>query len=219
MRAEIRQMDRALVEADVRDLPNHDRIDDRGRDGRVAEHVLLDARRVDDVPVEIDERLAVREVERRLRVHLAPDEHVFGRERDLLVAVAHVGANGRHDLVLGQIDLRVEIRHAELAAPAASRRHLDDAEGRALVGEQDLVSIFRMRDVHLLRQLFAGERAIEQRQHIRRLASSFDDAIHAQLFPRVGLCNLPAARSADDHLEILAMWILFDGRKQLARVV
>ena len=51
-------------------------------------------------------------------MHLAPDEHVLGGQRDLLVAVADVGADVGEDLVARQIDLRVEIRHAELAAPA-----------------------------------------------------------------------------------------------------
>ena len=48
---------------------------------------------------QIEQRFAVGEIERRVGVHLAPDEHVFGRQRDLLVAVAHVGAHGGQDLV------------------------------------------------------------------------------------------------------------------------
>ena len=47
----------------------------------VAEHMLLDARRIDDVAVEIEQRFAIRKIERRVRMHLAPDEHVLGRER------------------------------------------------------------------------------------------------------------------------------------------
>ena len=154
--------------------------------------------------VEVDERFAVREVERRVRVDLAPDEHVLGGQRDLLVAVADVGADGRHHLVLRHVDLRVEIGHAELAAPAAAGRHLDHAERRALVGEQDLVAILRVHDVDLLRQILAGERLVEQLQHVGRLAPSFDDAVDAQLVPGVGLRDLPAARAADDDLEVPA---------------
>ena len=126
------------------ELLDQDRVHDRRCDRRVAEHVLFDAGRLDDLRVKVEQRFAVREVERRVGVHLPPDEHVLGGQRDLLVAVAHVGADGIHDLVLRHVDLRVEIRQAELAAPAAPGGHLDDAERRALVGKDDALAIVRM---------------------------------------------------------------------------
>jgi hypothetical protein len=52
-------VDRALVDAASGELLDHHRIDDRRRDRRVAEHVLLDAGRVHDRRVEVDQRLAV----------------------------------------------------------------------------------------------------------------------------------------------------------------
>src|SRR5882724_6946762 len=135
MRTEVRQMDWALGQQYLGQLLYQNGIDDSGRDGRVAEHVLLDPRRVDDVSIQIDERFAIGEVERSVGMHLAPDEHVFGCERDLLVAFAHVGADGSHYLVLRKIDLRIQVRKTELAAAAASCGHLDDAKRSALVGE------------------------------------------------------------------------------------
>ena len=80
-------MNRALRQQEIGELFDQQGIDDGGRDRAVTQHVLLDARRVHDVRIEIDEGFAIREVERRVRVNLSPDEHVFGGERDLLVAV------------------------------------------------------------------------------------------------------------------------------------
>src|SRR6185369_7324848 len=137
MRAEIRKMNRALWQQDVRELFDQYRIDHRGRDSRVAEHVLLDPRRVDDVSVKIDKRFAIRKVERRVGVNLTPDEHVFGGERDLLVAFANIGAHGFHDLLFWKIDLRIQIRKTELAAATAAGGHLDHTKRRTLIGEDD----------------------------------------------------------------------------------
>ena len=59
-------MDRAFRQQDFRQLLDHHGVDDgRGHRG-VAEHVLLDARRFDDVPIEADQDLTVREEERRV---------------------------------------------------------------------------------------------------------------------------------------------------------
>ena len=55
----------------------------------------------------IDKGFAVRKIERRVGVHLSPDEHVFGSERDLLVTVSHVRAYRFHDLIFWKIDLRI----------------------------------------------------------------------------------------------------------------
>ena len=139
--AQHRQVDGALVDDALRELPYEHRIDDGRGDRRMTEHVLFDARRIDDVGVQIDEGLAVREVERCRRVDLTPDEHVFGGQRNLRVAVPDVRANGRHDLLLGEIDLWIQVWHAELTATSAPGGHLDDAEGRPLVGEDDLLAI------------------------------------------------------------------------------
>ena len=151
-------------------------------------------------------------------MHLAPDEHVLRGQRDLLVALAHVRAHGGQDLVLGQIDLRVEIRHAELAAAPAAGRHLDHAEGRALVRKQNLVARRRMRDVDLPRQLLPGQRLVEQRQRLFRFAAPLDDAVDAEVVEHVVLRDLPAARSADDDLEVRAPRMRLDVAN-IARVV
>ena len=57
----IRQVNRALVEQALGELLDQHRIDHGRRDRRVAEHVLLDARRVDHVAEEIEQRLAIGE--------------------------------------------------------------------------------------------------------------------------------------------------------------
>ncbi len=72
----------------------------------------------------------------------------------------------RKDLLARQVDLRVEVRHTELAASSAARRHLDHAERRALVGEDDLVTALRMVHVDLLRELLTAQRLIEQGQRL-----------------------------------------------------
>ena len=131
---------------------DQDRIDHGRRDRRMAQNVLLHAGGVDDIPIQIEQRFPVGEIERRRRVDLPPDEHVLRRQRNLLVAFAHVCPHVREDLLARQIDLRIQIRHAELAAPAASRRHLDDAERCALVGKENGVTRNRVADVDLSRQ-------------------------------------------------------------------
>src|SRR3954451_5778589 len=110
---------------------------------------MLDARSVHDVGVEIDKRFAVGKVKWRISVHLTPDEHVFGRERDLLVSVANVGAHRLHDLLFWQVDLRIEIRKTKLTAPAAAGCHLDHAKRRARVGKEYSFAIQRVFDFNL----------------------------------------------------------------------
>src|SRR5262245_34277627 len=107
-------MDRAPVEQYPGELTDQNRIDDGGCDGAVAEKNLLHARRARDLGIEIDERLAVRKEEWRVGVDLTPDEHVFGRERDLAVAMRHVRSYCRENALLRKIDLRVQIRRAEM---------------------------------------------------------------------------------------------------------
>src|SRR4030095_5098117 len=131
-----------------------------------AQHVLLDAGRVDDIAIKIEERLAVWKIERRRRVDLSPDEHVFRGQRDLLVTVTYVGADVGEDLLARQIDLRVQVRDTELAAPATSRRHLDHAERGARVGKENRVPCDGMADVELARQRLAGNRFLEERKRL-----------------------------------------------------
>ena len=126
-------------------------------------------------------------------MHLSPDEHVFGGERDLLVAVADVGAHRFHDLVFGKIDLRVQIRHAKLATTPAAGGHLDYAKRRARVGKQDPVAVDRMFDFNSSRQFFALNRFAEKFERVGRLAATFNDAIDTQFFVSIGLDDLPAA--------------------------
>ena len=70
-----------------------------------------------------------------------------------------------------------------------------------LSGTRMLLAIPRMADVDLPRQRLAADRAIEQRHRVGRLAAALDDAVDAELVPGVGLRDLPAAGTADDHLE------------------
>ena len=140
-------MDRTLRQQQIGELLDEQRIDNSGRDSAMAQHVLLDARRVHDVRIKIDEGLAVWKIKRRIGVDLTPDEHVFRREGDLLVAVAHVSAHRFHDSVFRQIDLRIQIRNAELAAAAAARGHFDDTERRSRVGKKNRVAFDWMFDV------------------------------------------------------------------------
>ena len=95
--------------------------------------------------------------------------------------------------MLRQIDLRIQIRHAELAAPAAARRHLDDAEGRPLLGKENRVARFRVLDIGAARQRLAAKRHRDELERLLRFAAAFDDAIHAQFLERVGLGDLPTA--------------------------
>ena len=72
-------------------LLDEHRVDHGRGHRRVAQDVLLDARRLHHLAVEVDERLPVGEEERRVGPDLPPDEHVLRRQRDLPVAVGDVG--------------------------------------------------------------------------------------------------------------------------------
>src|SRR5688500_1132941 len=125
----------------------------------------------------------------------------------------------REDLFPRQIDLRIEIRHAELAPTPAARRHLDDAERRALVGEDDLVPALRMVHVNRQRELLTAQRLVEQRQRLGRFAPSFDDTVNAQFLIGVVLADLPAARAANYYVVLLPPGVVLDRREHLAGVV
>src|SRR6185369_1065402 len=143
-------------------------------------------------------------------MYLTPDEHVFGCERDLFVAVSHVRAHRVHDLVFGKIDLWIQIGNTKLAAPAAACGHLDDAERGARVGKEDLLAIHRMFYFDDARQLLSFDRLSKQLERVSRLAASLDDAIDAQLVVQICLDDLPAAGAADDHFEVVAIRAGFD---------
>src|SRR6185369_10873980 len=151
-------MDRALWQQKPGQFFDQDRVDNRWRDGRMAKHMLLHAGRVYDITVEIDQSFAIGKIKWRVSVDLPPNEHVLCRQTDLFVPVTDVGANRIHYLVLWKIDLRIQIGNTEFASPAAAGRHLDHAEGRAGVREQDRVAFLRMLYVDLLWQFFAGDR-------------------------------------------------------------
>ena len=84
-------------------------------------------------------------------VHLTPDEHVLGGERDQFVALLHVGTNRVHDPGFGHINLRIQIGNTELAPATAAGSHLDDAKRRPLVGKQDVVAGRRMYEIDVPR--------------------------------------------------------------------
>src|SRR5215510_9121856 len=173
-------MDRTFRQQHLRHLFDHDRVYDGGRDGRVTQDVLFDAGRVDHRRIKVEQRVAVREVERRVRVYLSPNEHVFGGQADLFVAVANVGANGGHYLFFRKVDLRVQVGDAEFAAASAARGHLYHAEGSALVGHEQRLTLLRVADLDLAQQFFAVNRLAEDRHRVLRFAAAFDHAIDAE---------------------------------------
>ena len=213
-----RDVDGALGQKNFREFLDEKRVRDERRHGGVAQHVLLDAGRIYDRRVKVQERFAVGEEEWRSGPHLAPDEHVFGGQRNLFVALGDVRANSDHDLFFGHVNLRVQVGHAELAPSAAARGHFDHAESRAPVGHENPLTRGRVRDVYLARQVFTVERLSEKRQGSGRLAPPFDDRIHAQLREAVGLRNLPAARPAHDDFEIFPEGVVLDAREHLPGV-
>src|SRR5512137_1951678 len=114
-------MDRALIQQQVRQLTDENRINDRRRDGAVAEEVLLHSRIVNDIREQVQKRLPVREIKRRIRPDLSPYEQVLSCERDLFVSVADVCPDCQHYFFLRQPYLRIQIREAKAASPAAAR--------------------------------------------------------------------------------------------------
>src|SRR5215207_5541402 len=117
MTTQVWKVDRTLWQQQIRQLLDKQRIDNRGCNRAVTQYVLLNARCVHNVRVKIDQRFTIWKIERRISVHLSPDEHVFSRKRDLLVAVPDIRAHRPHDLLFWQIDLWVQVGHAKLATP------------------------------------------------------------------------------------------------------
>jgi hypothetical protein len=155
--------------------------------------MALNTRSLDDLSVEVDHGLTVREIEGSLGVHLSPDEHIFRRERDLAVAIADICLNSAKDPFLRKIYLGVEIRQTELAPSAATGGHFDNTEGRSFVGKENAVAILGMADIHLGGQVFAVDRAAKAIQRVGRFAPSFDYPIDSELTLAAGLRDLPPA--------------------------
>ena len=63
--------------------------------------MVLHAWGVADFGIKVYQRFPVGKKERSVGVHLAPDEHVLGGQRDQFVALPHVGTHGIHDRALG----------------------------------------------------------------------------------------------------------------------
>src|SRR5215471_12853998 len=97
--------------------------------------MMFDTWRIDDVSIETNQCFPVRKIERRFGMHLAPNKHVLGRKRDLLISLSYVRSDRFHYLFLRQINLRIQIRQAELATPSAACGHLNNPECRSLVRE------------------------------------------------------------------------------------
>ena len=86
--AERGQLDGTLVQHQVRQPLDQPGIHHRRGHRAMAQQVMLHPGSAEHPAEQIEKRLAVGEIERRVRVHLSPDEHVLGCERDLVVAVA-----------------------------------------------------------------------------------------------------------------------------------
>jgi hypothetical protein len=139
--------------------------------------VLIHARCVDDIRVEVDKRFTIRKIERDVGVNLTPDEHVFRSQRDLLVAFAHVRANGLHDLFFRKIDLRVQVREAKLATAAAAGGHFYNAEGGSLIGKENAIAVCGVFYLDFARQVFPRNGFAKEIECIERLAAPFDNAV------------------------------------------
>src|SRR5262249_45322937 len=127
--------------------------------------------------------------------------HVLGGERYLLVALAHIGSNGLHDLVFWQIDLRVEIRQTKLASASTSGCHFDYAEGGAPIWKQNSFARSRVVYFDFTRQIFAANCFAEKIEGVQGFTGALYNTIDAQLIVKIGLNNLPTAGTTDDHFE------------------
>jgi hypothetical protein len=65
--------------------------------------------------------------------------------------VTYVRPDGFHDLVFGQVDLRIQIGNAELTASSATGRHLDYAERCARIGKENSAGVGWVLDLELAR--------------------------------------------------------------------
>src|SRR5262249_17854537 len=124
--------------------------------------MLLNTWRIYNASVKIQQSFAIREEERSLSLHLAPDEHVFSCQRNLLISLRDIGVNSRHDVFLGEVDLRVEVRQTELTPASATRGHLDYTEGGAMQREQQFLASCRVVNIYFTRQFFTSDGLVKQ---------------------------------------------------------
>src|SRR6266536_1224601 len=214
MRAYPGQMDGTLGQEQFGKLLDEQRVNHKWGDRAMTEDVLFYTRRRNDAGIEIKHRLPVGEKEGSVGAYLPPDEHIFGSQRDLLVTIADVGAYGSHDVLFGNINLRIEVRHAEVAASSAPRGHLNDAEGGAPVGRENPLSAAGMRDVDLTGQGLPLHCLAKELQAFLRLAAALHYTIDTELLEAVGLDDLPAAGTAYDYFEIVAIGAALDPGEQ-----
>lgn len=140
-----------LVQQNVRQFLDQQWVDHRGGDGCVTEQVLFETLCVGDLREQIEQRFAVGKIEGHTRAYLTPNEHVLGGERDLLVPLADIRSHRSHDFLFGNVYLRAEVRHAEVAAASAARGHFDYAESGPLFRDQDAIPVPGMSSHHVLR--------------------------------------------------------------------
>ena len=119
--------------------------------------MLLYTRRVDNFAIEVQQRLTVRKEKRGLGLDLSPDEHVFCGERNLLITFANIGSNRAQDLLLGQINLRVQVRNTKLATASTAGGHFDHTEGGSGIREENGVPGRGMSGFDLSRQILAAD--------------------------------------------------------------
>ncbi len=72
-------------------------------------------------------------------------------------------------------------------------------------GKRIAFAIHRMFDFDASRQFFSLDRFAKELERVGRFAAPFDDAIDTQFFVSIGLNDLPATGTADDHFEILSI--------------
>src|SRR5215831_15515491 len=101
MRAQVWEMNGTLGQQEIGQLLDQLRVDNRGRDGGVAEDMLLYTGGIDNFTIKVNQGLSIRKEERSIGLDLSPDKHVFSGERDLLIAFPDVGPDRRENLLLG----------------------------------------------------------------------------------------------------------------------
>src|SRR3984957_429448 len=99
--------------------------------------MLVHTWRVDNLGIQVHQCFAVWEKEWRVGVYLTPDKHVLSGERDQFVTLSYICTHRVHDPPLGQVNLRIQVGHAELAPATTPGSHLHHPESGALVGKQD----------------------------------------------------------------------------------
>ena len=119
----------------------------------------------------------------------------------------------------GEVDLRIQIRQAELAATAAACGHFYNPECCAMNREREDPRVGGVVNFDFARQFLTTNGLVEQGHRVLGFASPFNNAVHAQFFVGVCVLDLPSARTADNHLKILAIGIFLDLAEELTRIV